>query len=68
MPDLQVPLQSLSELVPGCLLPFSRSASAPAIMLVEDVRLCLATPVRVGAHRAARVLSIDAPLPTTGEL
>ncbi len=68
MPDLQVPLQSLTELVPGGLLPFSTSASDPAVMLAGDVRLCVATPVRVNAHRAARVLSLDVPLPTGGEL
>lgn len=68
MPHLQVPLQNLSGLAPGDLLAFSRSASAPAVMLVEDVRLCSASPVRVNARRAARVLSLEAPLPTTGEL
>jgi len=68
MPHLQVPLQNLTDLAPGDLLPFSRSASAPAVMLVDDVRLCSATPVRVNARRAARVLSLETPLPTTGEL
>jgi flagellar motor switch protein FliM len=68
MPHLQVPLQNLTGLAPGDLLSFSRSASAPAVMLVEDVRLCSASPVRVNARRAARVLSLEAPLPTAGEL
>jgi flagellar motor switch protein FliM len=68
MPHLQVPLQNLTGLVPGDMLSFSRSASAPAVMLVEDVRLCSASPVRVNARRAARVLSLEAPIPTAGEL
>ncbi len=68
MPGLQVPLQNLTELVPGNVLSFSKSVSAPAVMLVDDVRLCAAAPVRVGARRAARVLSLEAPLPSTGEL
>jgi flagellar motor switch protein FliM len=66
MPSLQVPLQNLSELVPNDLLPFSRKASDPAILMVDDVRLCSATPVRVNNRRAARVLSI-ASLPTAGQ-
>jgi flagellar motor switch protein FliM len=68
MPGLQVPLQKLSELAPGALLPFSRNASTPAVMLVDDVRLCSATPVRVNNRRAARVLSVEAPIPNAGEL
>jgi len=68
MPRLQVPLDSLTDLVPGDLLPFSRSASAPAVMLVDGVRLCSAAPVRVNSRRAARVLSLEAPLPSAGDL
>jgi flagellar motor switch protein FliM len=68
MPHLQVPLQSITDLTPGDVLPFSRNASTPALMLVDDVRICSATPVRVNNRRAARVVSLDAPLPTTGEL
>jgi flagellar motor switch protein FliM len=68
MPDLQVPLQNLTELAPGDLLAFSRSATAPALMMVDDVLLCSATPVRVNARRAARVLSLDPPLRPAGEL
>jgi flagellar motor switch protein FliM len=67
MPGLQVPLQNLTELVPGNILGFSKSVSAPAVMLVDDVRLCAATPVRVGSRRAACVLSLEAPLPSAGE-
>jgi flagellar motor switch protein FliM len=68
MPRLQVPLENLTDLAPGHLLLFSRNASAPAVMLVDEVRLCSATPVRVNARRAARVLSLETPIPTAGEL
>jgi flagellar motor switch protein FliM len=68
MSNLQVPLQNLTELVPGNLLAFTKSVSAPAVMLVGDVRLCSAAPVRVGARRAARVLSLETPFPAAGEL
>ncbi len=68
MPGLQVPLESLTGLVPGRLLAFSRSASAPAVLLVDDVRLCPAAPVRVNARRAARVLPLENPLSSAGEL
>ena len=68
MPGLQVPLQNLTDLAAGHLLLFSRDATDPAVMMLGDVRLCSATPVRLGAHRAARVLSLAAPLPTAGEL
>jgi flagellar motor switch protein FliM len=68
MPGLQVPLQNLTDLAPGHLLLFSKDASDPAVMMLGDVRLCSATPVRVGARRAARVLSLDAPLPAAGEV
>jgi len=39
----------------------SRSASAPAVLLVDEIRLGLATPVRVNSRRAARVLSLEPP-------
>jgi flagellar motor switch protein FliM len=68
MPGLEVPLQSLAKLALGDLLSFSRDASAPAVLLVDGVRVCSATPVRINFRRAARVLSLEAPLPTTGEL
>jgi flagellar motor switch protein FliM len=68
MTDLGVPLQDLADLAPGCLLPFPRNASAPALMLIDEVRLCSAAPVRVGPHRGARVLFVDAPIPSSGDL
>jgi len=67
MPDLQVPLQKLTELVAGDVIPFPQSVSTPALLMVDDVRLCSAVPVRINARRAARVLSLEAPLPPTGE-
>jgi flagellar motor switch protein FliM len=58
---LQVPVPKLSTLAPGDLLTFSVNANSPAVMLVEDVHLCSATPVQLNSHRAARVFSLDPP-------
>jgi len=67
-PDLPVSLQALADLTPGTVLSFPRSAYAPAVLLVDGVRLCSAMPVRVNSRRAARVLSVEpAPAPA-GEL
>jgi flagellar motor switch protein FliM len=68
LPGLQVPLQDLTRLAPGDLLRFSRNADTAAVMLVDGVPLCSATPVRVSARRAARVLSLEAFLSSPGEL
>ncbi len=62
MPNLQVPLQALTGLEPGNLLPFPKNASDPAVLLVEAVYLGSALPVRVNNRRAARVLSLETPL------
>ena len=59
-PALRVPISDLSELAPGDLLPLARSASAPAYLEVGEMPLGSATPVRVGARRAARVLMLGA--------
>ncbi len=59
MPGLQVPLENLTNLSPGQVLSFSRKASAPGILLVDDVWLASAVPVRVNSHRAARVLAVE---------
>jgi flagellar motor switch protein FliM len=67
MPGLQVPLENLNNLAPGDVLPFSRDASAPAVLLVDDVWLCSAAPVRVNARRAARVLSLATQISAAGE-
>jgi len=67
VPHLQLPLQTVAELTSGTLLSFSRSASAPAVLLVDEIRLGLATPVRVNSRRAARVLSLESPTPQAGE-
>jgi flagellar motor switch protein FliM len=58
-PNLEVPLQSLAEMVPGTILAFSRLASAPATLLVGNVRLATAMPARVNAQRAARVVALE---------
>ena len=62
MSRLEIPLEDLSRLTPGDVLPFQRSASSPAMMEVDEVPLCSATPVRVHTRRAARVLALE-PLP-----
>lgn len=64
MAGLQVPLPELSNLVRGDLLQFSRNADAAAEMMVGDVCLCSASPVRVAKQRAARVLSIESQVPS----
>jgi flagellar motor switch protein FliM len=67
MPDLQVPLRMLTELAPGDVINFPRNISTPALLMVEDVRLCSADPVRINARRAARVLPLETPLPAAGD-
>jgi len=65
--DLRVPLDHLSELAPGDTLSFQHAADSPASFEVEDVPLCSATPVRVNASRAARVLAIETAKSLNGE-
>jgi flagellar motor switch protein FliM len=67
MPGLEVPLETLSKLTPGDVLTFPKAASTPAEMMVGDVHLCSATPVRVDLNRAARVLSIESSHPGQDE-
>jgi flagellar motor switch protein FliM len=67
VPHLQLPLQTLADLTPGTLLSFSKSASAPAVLLVDEIRLASAAPVRVNSRRAARVLSLETQTATAGE-
>ena len=64
---LPVALQAVADLTPETLLSFPRSAASPADMLVGDVRLCTAMPVRVNSRRAARVLAIDETEVSAGE-
>jgi len=66
MPHLTVAAEALSHLAPGDVLPFPRKATAPALLQIEEVLLCSATPVRVGARRAARVLTLEPQTPATG--
>ena len=68
IPGLQVPVQTLTSLEAGDLLPFPRNAADPAALLVEDVWLCTASPVRVTSRRAARVVSLDPAVSTGGQL
>lgn len=65
-PHLEVPLETLAALTPGALLSFPRSASAPAALLVDEIRLCSAMPVRVNSRRAARVVALEPTTPPVG--
>jgi flagellar motor switch protein FliM len=67
VPHLQVPAEALAGLTVGTVLPFSRSASAPAVLLVDEVSLCSAMPVRVNSRRAARVVSLELAPGSAGE-
>lgn len=68
MPGLQIPWGTLTSLEAGQVLPFPRSASDPAALLVDDVWLCSASPVRLQSRRAARVLSLETLPPSAGGL
>ncbi len=67
LPRLRVPLQSLADLGPGDVLPLPRSASAPAVLQIEGVRLSTATPVRVGQNLAGSVLRLEPAAQPAGE-
>ncbi|HTW57913.1 MAG TPA: FliM/FliN family flagellar motor switch protein [Terriglobales bacterium] len=54
--DVRIPLQELVSMAPGTLLPFGRSASQPASLLIAGVEMFHATPARCAEVRAARVL------------
>lgn len=66
-PHLALPLQELADLTPGSVLLFDRAASAAAVLLVDEVRLCSAMPVRVGSRRAARVVELEPAPKNAGE-
>lgn len=68
VPHLEVPLETLAALTPGAVLSFSRSASAPAALLVDEIGLCSAMPVRVNSRRAARVVALEPTAPPAGGL
>jgi len=59
IPGLRTPVQTLTGLVPGDEVVFSREASSPALLMSEDVRVASAEPVRTGLRRAARVVSVE---------
>ncbi|HUB02746.1 MAG TPA: FliM/FliN family flagellar motor switch protein [Terriglobales bacterium] len=60
LPNLVVAIEDLSKLAAGDTLSFPRAANTPATLETGGVSLCSATPVRVNACRAARVLAIEA--------
>ena len=59
VPNLQMPLDTLAKLEPGKVLTFERSTTTPAVLVVEDIRLASAAPVKVLSKRGARVLAVD---------
>ena len=58
-PTLTVPLQALADVEHGTVLSFPEAVATPAVLMVDDVRLCTATPVQISSKRGARVLSMD---------
>lgn len=59
VPQLQIPARSLVDMRPGTLIPFTLNISSPAMLLVDEVRLCSAIPARVSSKRAAQVLALE---------
>jgi flagellar motor switch protein FliM len=58
-PNLTVPLQELAHATPGTVLLFPESISVPSVLMVDDMRLAPAMPVRVNSLRAAQVLETE---------
>jgi flagellar motor switch protein FliM len=67
-PVLTVPLRTLAQVEPGTVLAFPESITQPATLMVDEMRLCSAMAARVNSQRAARVLSMDLPSVTPGEV
>jgi flagellar motor switch protein FliM len=59
VPRLKIPARLLTDMAPGMILPFPQNVSSPAALMVEEVSLCSAMPVRVNSRRAARVLALE---------
>jgi flagellar motor switch protein FliM len=68
LPELQLPLATVVGLRPGDVLSLGRSANRPAALLVDEIVLGAAMPVRVNTRRAARVLTLGPPNPEAGEI
>ena len=68
VPELHVSARALADMKPGTLLLFRLNISSPATLLVGEVRLCSALPVRVNTRRAAQVLELENPTPSEGEI
>lgn len=64
---LEIPARFLVDIAPGTLLPFSMKVSSPAALLVDDVPVSSAMPVKVNSRRAARVVSLESFVPPAGE-
>lgn len=66
-PTLTVALESLAHAEPGMLLAFPESISKPALLMVDDMYLRPAMPVRVQSRRAAQILPDIVASPQAGE-
>ena len=66
-PSLTVALETLAHAGPGTLLEFPQSITRPAVLMVDEMRLRPAMPVRVGARRAAQIVPDPLASPQTGE-
>jgi flagellar motor switch protein FliM len=55
-PTLTVPLETLAHAEPGTMLTFPESISKPAVLMVDEMCLRPAMPVRVDSRRAAQIL------------
>ncbi|HEV2469737.1 MAG TPA: FliM/FliN family flagellar motor switch protein [Candidatus Sulfotelmatobacter sp.] len=54
--DVQMPVREIRRLAPGNQIAFNRKASDAASLVIEGVEMFHATPARLGAFRAARLL------------
>ncbi|HTS36826.1 MAG TPA: FliM/FliN family flagellar motor switch protein [Candidatus Solibacter sp.] len=54
--DVRVAVSDLAELAPGTVLPFARSVTEPASLLIAGREMFRALPARYGKMRAARLL------------
>jgi len=56
--DIPIPLGALAQAVIGDVLTFSRDASEPASLVIDNFEVCRAVPARCGSRRAVRVASM----------
>ncbi len=57
-PNLKLPCRCLGGMTRGTLLSFSRSVLSPAVLEVDGMPVCTASPVRLNSRRAAQVIQL----------